>query len=140
VLFRSLWCCGRAGHRVDTGTELLFPLMCEPIFDAHPSVRRSGLVGVPVADAIIPVICVELVDHAKRGADRDALRDQLLRMAAAHATTRPIRHVLFHPRLPVDPRHNSKIERPALARWAADHLPRAQRKRAIAELAAQIAT
>jgi olefin beta-lactone synthetase len=60
------------------------------------------------------------------------LRDQLLRMAAAHATTRQIRHVLFHPRLPVDPRHNSKIERPALARWAADHLPRSERKHALA--------
>jgi olefin beta-lactone synthetase len=129
-----VWCCGRIGHRIALPSGPLFPLMCEPIFDAHPSVRRSGLVGVPVHGAtptIIPVICVELVDHAKRG-DRDALRDQLLRMAAAHPTTRQIHHVLFHPRLPVDPRHNSKIERPALARWAADHLPRSQRKHALA--------
>jgi acyl-CoA synthetase (AMP-forming)/AMP-acid ligase II len=133
-----VWCCGRLGHRIALPGGPLFPLMCEPIFDAHPSVRRSGLVGVPVVGptpAIIPVICVELVDEA-RDADLAVVRDDLLRMAAAHPNTRAIRHVLFHSRLPVDPRHCSKIERPALARWAARNLPRAQKKRAVGELAA----
>jgi acyl-CoA synthetase (AMP-forming)/AMP-acid ligase II len=116
-----LWVCGRVGHRVPSPTGSLFPLMCEPIFDAHPHVRRSGLVGVRG----VPVICVELVD-GHRG-DLATLRGELLALAAAHATTAAIRHVLFHPRLPVDPRHNSKIERPTLARWAARRLPRALR-------------
>ena len=104
-----LWCCGRVGHRVGD----LFPLQCEPIFDAHPRVRRSGL----VAAGQTPVICVELLDGRTR--NLAALRDELLARAQSHATTRSIRHLLFHPRLPVDPRHDSKIERPTLARWAA---------------------
>jgi hypothetical protein len=82
----------------------------------------------------MPVICVELVDHKAHSASaREALRDELLAMAAAHLSTRGIRHVIFHKKLPVDPRHNSKIERPALARWAARHLPREHRKLAVLE-------
>jgi hypothetical protein len=107
---------------------VLFPLMCEPIFDAHPRVRRSGLVGV----GTLPVICVELVH---RGGNLDELRAQLLELASAHAVTRPIEHVLFCKRLPVDPRHNSKIERPQLARWAAAQLRREQRWRPLRLLA-----
>ncbi len=130
-----LWCCGRLGHRIavsdggDRRAATLFPLMCEPIFDAHPAVRRSGLVGVPSssdAGVRVPVICIELVEHdAHDRAQLEALRAELLAMAAAHPNTRGIRHLIFNPRLPVDPRHNSKIERPALAKWAAKHLPRA---------------
>ena len=110
-----LWCCGRVGHRLALAGGPLFPLLCEPIFDAHPRVRRSGLVGV----GRTPVICVELIDGATRGPELDRLRAELLERAAQHPATRRIRHLLFHPCLPVDPRHNSKIERPALARWAA---------------------
>ncbi len=118
-----VWCVGRLGHRVDTAAGPMFPLMCEPIFDAHPSVRRTGLVGVPSsAGAMTPVICVEL-EPGTRAVDRDALREELLAMASKHAVTSSIQHVLFHSRLPVDPRHNSKIERPALARWAATRVP-----------------
>ena len=105
--------------------------MCEPIFDAHPRVRRSGLVGV----GDLAVICIELAGSAT---DHDALRAELLALAAAHATTRSIRHVLFRTHLPVDPRHNSKIERPALAKWAAIELRREQRWRPFRQLAATV--
>jgi acyl-CoA synthetase (AMP-forming)/AMP-acid ligase II len=126
-----VWCCGRLSHRVVTEDgDVLYPLQCEPIFDAHPRVRRSALVGVAGA----PVLCVETLGGVARG-DHAALRDELLAIAAAHATTRAIRHVMFHPRFPVDPRHNSKIERPAIARWAAARMPR-ERRRAVPGLVA----
>jgi len=135
-----LWCCGRLGHRIELGTETLHPLMCEPIFDDHAAVRQSGLVGVPISGssgAELPVICVELVAGVARSSgELDALRNELLEMAAAHSSTGAIRHLLFRDRLPVDPRHNSKIERPALARWAARRVPSRQRQRAVAELPA----
>src|SRR5690606_19375655 len=56
-----LWVVGRVGHRVRTASGLLFPLMVEPIFDAHPKVRRTGLVGVPRPGGELPVLCVELL-------------------------------------------------------------------------------
>ncbi|HEY5925197.1 MAG TPA: fatty acid CoA ligase family protein [Kofleriaceae bacterium] len=130
-----VWCCGRLGHRIELAGGPMFPLLCEPIFDAHPRVRRSGLVGVRSGTTMAPVICVELADRTLRGSQLVALRDELLRLAAQQPTTSAIRHVLFHPRLPVDPRHNSKIERPALARWAAGRFPRS-RRRSVRQLAA----
>ncbi len=121
------WCCGRVGHRIELPDGCLFPLMCEPVFDAHPSVRRSGLVGVRASASAshdTPVICIELHETGAHAGDLEDLRDALLGMAAANPVTSAIRHLLFRARLPVDPRHNSKIERPELARWAARELPR----------------
>jgi acyl-CoA synthetase (AMP-forming)/AMP-acid ligase II len=112
-----LWVCGRVSQRVRGPRGPLFSLLCEPIFDAHPKVRRSGLVGVPRGGAELPVICVELVpEHA--GSDRGALRAELLTLASTLEITKDVRDVLFIDHLPVDPRHQSKIERPKLARWA----------------------
>jgi hypothetical protein len=37
--------------------------------------------------------------------------------------------------LPVDPRHNSKIERPALAKWAAERISATERAPRAPELA-----
>ena len=115
-----LWVVGRVGQRVRAEGGSLFSLPCEAVFDAHPKVRKSGLVGVPSSNGTeIPVICIEPV--SVRDAN-DALRQELLELAQRHPTTRAIRHLLFHPKLPVDPRHNSKIERPLLAKWAARQL------------------
>jgi olefin beta-lactone synthetase len=121
------WCCGRVGHRIATTHGTMFPLLCEPIFDAHPDVRRSGLVGALISGTMTPVICIELRDDSLSARDRTSLRDELLAIAASHTQTAHIRHVLFHARLPVDPRHNSKIERPALARWATQQLRRSSK-------------
>ncbi len=117
-----IWCCGRVSHAITTASGQLYPLMCEPIFDAHPAVARSGLVGIPQAGSTtqVPVICIELAaGHGRNSSELSALRDELLKLAAGHPNTQTIRHLLFRDRLPVDPRHNSKIERPALAKWAA---------------------
>lgn len=113
-----LWVVGRVSQRVRGPEGPLFSLMCEPIFDAHPKVRRSGLVGVPNGKDETPVVCIEL-EPAHTKSDRAALRHELLTLAAQREATRHIRDVLFIDRLPVDPRHNSKIERSRLAAWAA---------------------
>lgn len=113
-----LWVVGRVGQRVRGANGPLFSLLCEPIFDAHPKVRRSGLVGVPDGQHERAVICVE----TEAGVDRPTLRKELLALAGRHAVSKKINEVLFIERLPVDPRHNSKIERPKLARWAAEQL------------------
>ena len=132
-----LWCYGRVGQRVELQDgSVLFPLACEPIFDAHPRVGRSGLAGVRVGGACVPVICVELAEPV---ADPAPLRGELEALAARHPQTRGIRHVLVHPGLPVDSRHNSKIERPALARWAERQLRRAPSPRLVAAAALLLA-
>ena len=116
-----LWVCGRVGHRVKTAQGSLYPLICESIFERHPQVRRCGLVGVPGEKGEMPVICIE-PERGLRSVDQPALKAELLALAAKHDATSEIRQLLFKPSLPVDPRHNSKIERPLLARWAARQL------------------
>ena len=116
-----LWFCGRKAHRVVTLTGTLFTVPCEALFNQHPRVCRSALVGVGEAGGQLPVICIQLEDD-DTGADTTVLTRELLTLAAADARTRDITTFLFHPAFPVDARHNSKIVRETLAVWAAEQL------------------
>ncbi len=126
-----LWVCGRVSQRVKAATGNLFPLQVEPIFDAHPKVRRSGLVGVPAPAGELPVLCVEVEPDVGKN-ELAGLHRELLARAAASEMANTIHAVLFKRRLPVDPRHNSKIERGRLAKWAALQLsgPRSRSRQA----------
>jgi acyl-CoA synthetase (AMP-forming)/AMP-acid ligase II len=108
-----LWFCGRKSQRVVTKTATLFTDMVEPIFNTHPAVFRSALVGVRGE----PVLCVER--EPGQSISDEQLRKELLAIGAKHEQTGGIRTVLFHPAFPVDIRHNAKIFRERLAAWAA---------------------
>jgi acyl-CoA synthetase (AMP-forming)/AMP-acid ligase II len=111
-----LWFCGRQVERVETPAGTLFPEPCEQVFRRHPAVARCALVGLGERPRQRPALVVE----ANLGAAAaEALAAELRTLAAAHPVTREIRTFLFHPRFPVDVRHNAKIHRLALARWAA---------------------
>lgn len=115
-----LWTCGRVGQRVRSAKGVVLPLLAEPIFDSHPQVHRSGLVGVPLNGSDVPVICVQLKLNCS--ATQKDSRKELLELGADHQATQAVKHVIFTQKLPVDPRHNSKIERALLAKWAARKL------------------
>jgi olefin beta-lactone synthetase len=112
-----IWFCGRKSHRVVTPSGTLYTIPCEGVFNAHPAVYRTALVGVPRNGVTEPVLCVER-EKGTTLAD-DTLRTELLALGAAHPHTRSIRTILFHPSFPVDIRHNAKIFREKLAVWAA---------------------
>lgn len=114
-----LWFCGRKSHRVTTAEGTLFTIPCEGVFNAHPEVRRTALVGVGPAGSQTPVLCVEL---EKGAAPRASLAAELLALGAAHESTKTIRTILYHPGFPVDIRHNAKISREKLAAWAETRL------------------
>jgi olefin beta-lactone synthetase len=116
-----LWFCGRKSQRVITEMETLFTICCEAIFNSHPFIFRSALVGVIVDKKTIPVICIELEPEHK-SFNKKELENELLVLASNSEITRNIKHVLFHSGFPVDIRHNAKIGRESLAKWAADSL------------------
>jgi acyl-CoA synthetase (AMP-forming)/AMP-acid ligase II len=116
-----LWFCGRKSQRVITSTGTLFTIPCEAVFNQHPQVRRSALVGVARNGATKPVLCVELEKEAQAG-DRSRLTKEILSLGAGQPHTKEIKTVLFHPAFPVDIRHNAKIFREKLAQWAARKL------------------
>lgn len=113
-----LWYCGRVSQRVETGQEVLFADQCEAVFNQHPDLVRSAVVGVGARGAQIPVLCIE-VKGKLSPVDTERVHFDLLQLAQAFALTRSIHTVLFHPGFPVDIRHNSKINREELAQWAA---------------------
>ncbi len=112
-----IWFCGRKSHRVMTASGTLYTIPCEAIFNNHPAVFRSALVGIGPRSQQQPIMCIELAD-AGTGIDKTNLKGELLDLAAANDLTRSIRTVLFHKAFPVDIRHNSKIFREKLAVWA----------------------
>ncbi|MBY0525903.1 MAG: AMP-binding protein [Gemmataceae bacterium] len=117
-----LWFCGRKSHRVQTREGTLFTIPCEAVFNTHPAVFRTALVGVSDAGASRPVLCVELEDKSG-SADLEKIKRELLALGEARPHTRGIETILFHPSFPVDIRHNAKIFREKLAVWAARQLP-----------------
>ncbi len=111
-----LWFCGRKAHRVELTDNTLYPVQCEAIFNLHPDVYRTALVGVQRNRETLPVLCVEL--HKDRPADHDRVEVELRTTAAESELTKPIDTFLFHDDFPVDARHNAKIFREKLAVWA----------------------
>jgi acyl-CoA synthetase (AMP-forming)/AMP-acid ligase II len=116
-----LWFCGRKSQRVILADETLFTIPCEAIFNTHPAIARSALVGVRRGGEVIPVICVEPAGLLSR-AEQEKVREELLERGAAFAHTRRIQTILFHRSFPVDIRHNAKIFREKLAVWASRRL------------------
>ena len=116
-----LWFCGRKSHRVVTEKGVLYSVPCEAIYNNHPRVFRSALVGVGTPPEQKPVIVVEL-EEGDTGKDQETLRQELLRRGKEHPLTKDIEDILVKDKLPVDIRHNSKIFREKVAVWAADKL------------------
>ncbi len=119
-----LWFCGRKAHSVETCEGRMYSVCCEAIFNEHPRVFRSALVGLGARPTQTPAIVVEpeAGEFPENESARTAFVDELAALAAASPLTKDISQILFHPSLPVDVRHNVKISREKLAVWAARQL------------------
>jgi acyl-CoA synthetase (AMP-forming)/AMP-acid ligase II len=115
------WYCGRKSQRVDTGDEVLFPDQVEAVFNNHPEVARTALVGIGEPGRQTAVLCVETLTHVSHKR-QDRIRTDLLQLAMRQPLLQPVQTVLFHKQFPVDIRHNAKIGREKLAIWAAGEL------------------
>ncbi|MEO6366146.1 MAG: fatty acid CoA ligase family protein, partial [Luteimonas sp.] len=112
-----LWFCGRKAQRVVTADSTLCTEQIEPIFNTHPDVRRTALVGIGEQGVQLPVLCVEL----RKGVARDAwprIEEELRHLADGFVHAAKVDAFLPHPGFPVDIRHNAKIGRETLAMWA----------------------
>lgn len=114
---KRIWFCGRKSHRVITEKSTLFTIPCEAIFNNHPMVFRSALVGIGPLHRQKPVICIEL-EHGKHRYEKKKIKKELFELAQQNELTKSINSILFCKSFPVDIRHNSKIFREKLAIWA----------------------
>ena len=115
-----LWFCGRKSQRVVVDAiSTLCTEQVEPVFNTHPEVARTALVGVGAKGAQRPVLCVEL----RRGIDKrewPRIENELRHLADGFVHAAKIEVFLRYPKpFPVDIRHNAKIGRETLAAWAA---------------------
>ena len=112
-----LWYCGRKSQRVVNQHTTMFADQIEAIFNVHPEVARTALVGIGPHAQQSPVLCVELLNKVGKHR-RERIRTDLSQLARNHVMTKSIQQILFHKSFPVDIRHNAKIGREKLAVWA----------------------
>ena len=111
-----LWFCGRKIERVTTAQGLLYTEPCEQIFRAHPRAARCALIGLGHAPDQFPAIVVET--SVLDSTEAHALARELRELALTSPSTAAIKRFYFHPKFPVDVRHNAKIHRLTLTSWA----------------------
>ncbi len=107
-----LWVAGRLAHVVTTPAGPLAPVGVEQRVQALAVVRHAACVGVgPTGNQQVVVVVV--TDRPRTG-----LADLDLTTAVRAASGVDVAAVLERTSLPVDIRHNSKIDRTALGEWA----------------------
>ncbi len=113
-----LWFCGRKSQRVVTPNHTLCTEQIEPVFNTHPDVRRTALVGIGAFGAQRPVLCVELREGIDKN-DWPRIETELRKLGEGFVHTAKVETFLSYPKpFPVDIRHNAKIGREKLAVWA----------------------
>lgn len=110
-----LWIEGRLVHTIATAHGVVTPVPVEQRIRSIPGIVAAAAVGVgPIGTQ--QVVAVVVTDDPRR---RPALAGESLSDGVRSAFDVDIAAVLIVPALPVDKRHNSKIDRTRLAKWAA---------------------
>lgn len=139
-----LWFCGRKAHVVYTADGPMYSVCCEAICE-KPPFYRAALVGIGERGQHEPVMILELnlfLEIADRGINISkaskklnelidpitqlSFKESLIASARSFAESSPltekIEKFLIIEAMPVDTRHNVKINREALAVWAKEQL------------------
>jgi acyl-CoA synthetase (AMP-forming)/AMP-acid ligase II len=111
------WYCGRKSQRIESAIGPLYTECVEAVATSDPRIRRCALVGLGKKGMQIPVLVVEQSGARMYPPDYD-----LLGCLQSQVPTHRIQAILYYGRLPVDVRHNAKINRELLTRWAAKRI------------------
>ena len=115
-----LWFCGRIRHIAYFNDQAFYSVQAEEIINAEEDIWRSALVNVLVDES--PQLAIVLEPHGECRKDVGVERQQAI-LQLLQKYNFPVNFSFVYPRgLPVDRRHNSKIERPVVAVWAQKHL------------------
>ena len=115
-----LWIVGRKSHRVQGKDQVYYPVCAEGMANPHPDVLRSALVGLGQPGEQKPALILQLVKPKlmRDMAERNRIAREVRERLSEHPIYGEVKQILFHKDFPVDPRHNAKIDREALAVWA----------------------
>lgn len=118
-----LWVEGRTAHVLATAEGLFTPVQIEEAAESVPTVRRAGAAAVGPRGTQQVVVFVETEDsyrpgRAARPRPAESSLQEAVRRAVREADGTEVTAVFATRSLPTDIRHNSKIDRAALSRWA----------------------
>jgi acyl-CoA synthetase (AMP-forming)/AMP-acid ligase II len=112
-----LWFCGRQSHIAQGARQVLYSDPIEGIFNAHPDVLASALVpSLPNKKAVLVVLPGKYPNLAS---ERRQLGQRLSTFCNNSTLTSQIQALYVARKLPVDNRHNIKIDRLELAKMIA---------------------
>lgn len=115
-----IWFLGRLAHRVETKSRRYFSVEIEGIFNQSALIARSALVGIG-ADRLdqTPLIAIEPKRRAYSRAARVKIATEARMFGRANTKSSDITKFIIHNRkFPTDIRHNAKIFREKITRWA----------------------
>ena len=120
-----LWVEGRLGHIITAASGVLTPVALEQSLETIDGVRLAALVGVGPAGTQAVVAVLETDAPGRRPALAGAPLAKAARAAAlGHGIG--LAAVIAVPALPVDIRHNAKIDRTRIAQWCSRFLSSAR--------------
>lgn len=100
-----LWFCGRCKHIVHTHNGPLYPVQIEGIVNSINGVKKSAVINFGDQQAAIVI----------EGDQSSEISKKALDILSAHPSYKSIKNIFFHPKFPVDIRHNIKIDRNKLS-------------------------
>ncbi|WP_138443917.1 alpha/beta fold hydrolase [Sinomonas susongensis] len=112
-----LWVEGRLAHVVTAPGAVVTPVGAEQAIERLDGVRLAAVTGVGPAGTQAVVAVVETVPPARKAGPADPRLAARVRRAALEAGV-DVSAVLAVPAQPTDIRHNAKIDRTRLSRWA----------------------
>ncbi|MCZ9880180.1 alpha/beta fold hydrolase [Arthrobacter sp. B2a2-09] len=113
-----LWVEGRLAHVVTAHGSVVTPVGAEQAIERLECVRLAAIAGVGPAGTQAVVAVVETVPPSRKAGPAAPQLAGRVRGAALEAGVN-VSAVLAVPALPTDIRHNAKIDRTRLSRWAA---------------------
>jgi olefin beta-lactone synthetase len=113
-----LWVDGRAVHVIETVEGPIAPVPTERAIERALTPVGLAQAGRVAAVGVGPVGCQQLVIVIERPGHPDGLADDATAAAVRRIVIRPVAAVLIVSGLPVDVRHNAKIDRSKVGAWA----------------------
>jgi len=112
-----LWVGGRLAHVITSASGLIAPVSSEQSIETLESIEMAAVVGVgPVGKQAVVAVIQTSNGVVKAGEAPLPLIDEIRSTVSSDID---ITSVLITAKLPVDRRHNSKVDRSAVAHWAA---------------------
>ncbi|MDD9950707.1 MAG: AMP-binding protein [Zetaproteobacteria bacterium] len=103
-----IWFCGRSSHCFEEN----YPIPCEGHFQSHPKVNRAALIRLKrPGQKARAAIAIELKTSFFMPFQRRRVRQDLQKMIANYSQLQNIQEIVFCRKMPLDGRHNIKIDR-----------------------------